>query len=148
MSTENLPASRAPQRQADLQDLLAILIAAGLTLVIHQNGTGTPRILLALAFTCYVPGRAIVSNWPGFGRWSAAATPVALSLAVLAIIATASLWAHRWHPLGIFQVEAMISIVLLLIGLIRRQVRHSQGRDYPAPGTAEPGREQRLSPSV
>ena len=131
MSTENLDASRAAQRQADLQDLLAILIAVGLIAVIHQNGTGPPRLLLALAFTCYVPGRAVVSNWPGFARWSAAATPVAISIAVLAIVATASLWAHHWHPLGIFQIEAVASVALLFIGLIRRQIRHRQGRDDP-----------------
>ncbi len=85
-----------------------------------------PRILLTLAFVLFVPGRAIVTNWPRIAQWSEAAMPMVLSLAVLCLIATVTLWAHEWRPVGLFQAEAAVSIVGLVIGTIRRRARASQ----------------------
>lgn len=119
---------RTPQRQtartlADVLDLLAIVIAIGLVALIYEHRTGLARTFLALAFTCYVPGRAVVSNWPKFGRWSAVAMPMAFSLGLLALLATVSLWVHAWHPLGLLDYEAALSVAGLLAGVLRRHFR-------------------------
>jgi hypothetical protein len=110
-------------RVADVLDLLAVVIAGGLMLIIEAGRPGTPRILLALAFVFFVPGRAIVSNWPRLALWSEAAMAMIFSLAVLSLAATITLWAHQWHPLGLFEVEAAVSIAGLIAGTARRHVR-------------------------
>lgn len=128
------PRRRKASALADVLDLLAIVIALGLAALIYEHRTGAARIFLALAFACYVPGRAIISNWPKFGRWSAVAMPMVFSLALLALFATGSLWLHAWHPLGLFEWEAVVSVVGLLIGVMRR---HSQRRRNPFDGMDE-----------
>lgn len=95
-------------------------------LIIDVGRPGAPRILLALAFVFFVPGRAIVSNSPQLAPWSEAAMAIVLSLAVLALAATITLWAHQWHPLGLFEVEAAVSIAGLIVGTARRHVRATQ----------------------
>lgn len=107
---------------SDMCDLLAALIALGLVAVVSDGRSGIPRVLLTLAFACYVPGRAIVSNWPLLGAWSAAAMPVVFSLAVLTLAATVMLWLRYWHPLGLFQAEAAVSLAALAFGLARRHL--------------------------
>jgi hypothetical protein len=104
-------------------DLLAVVIAGGLMLIIEAGRPGAPRILLALAFVFYVPGRAIVSNWPQLAVWSEAAMAMIFSLAVLSLAATVTLWAHQWHPLGLFEIEAAVSIAGLIAGTARRHIR-------------------------
>ena len=47
--------------------------------------------------------------------------PMVLSLAALALVATATLWAHMWHPVGLFEVEALLSLVGLAVGIVRRR---------------------------
>jgi hypothetical protein len=110
-------------RVADVLDLLAVVIAGGLMLIIEAGRPGTARILLALAFVFFVPGRAIVSNWPQLALWSEAAMAMIFSLAVLSLAATITLWAHQWHPLGLFEVEAAVSIAGLIAGTARRHAR-------------------------
>jgi hypothetical protein len=84
---------------------------------------GMPRILLSFAFLFFVPGRAIVSNWPVLAQWSEAAMSMVISLTVLALLATVTLWAHEWHPLGLLEAEGLASIVGLVLGTLRRHVR-------------------------
>ena len=110
-------------RLGDLADLFACLVAAGLLSVSYAGSSGAPRLLLALAFTFFVPGRAIVTNWPLMARWSEAAVCILLSLAVLVLLATVTLWAHVWYPVALFQVEAWLSLAGLGIGMARRHTR-------------------------
>jgi hypothetical protein len=116
---------------ADLCDLLAALVALGLMAVAIEGRSSVPRIGLTLAFACYVPGRAIVSNLPALGAWSAAAMPLVFSLAVLTLAATVTLWARYWHPLGLFQAEAAASLAGLAAGLTRRHL-HAGGAPGPS----------------
>jgi hypothetical protein len=46
--------------------------------------------------------------------------PVVFSLAALTLLAAVALWAHYWHPLGLFQAEAAASLAGLAVGLLRR----------------------------
>ena len=129
VATTHGPAvSGRPWQVGDALDLLAALIAAGLIVLVYQGGSGPPRVLLALAFTFFVPGRAIVTNWRQTADWSEVAMPMLFSLAVLTLVAMVALWAHFWHPLGLFQVEAGLSLVALSIGVVRRH-RHRSGMD-------------------
>ena len=87
---------------------------------------GMPRILLSLAFLFFVPGRAIVSNWPQLAQWSQAGMSMVISLTVLALLAVVTLWAHEWHPLGLLEAEAFASIGGLVLGTLRRHGRAAQ----------------------
>ena len=106
---------------AEVLDFLAAIIAALLIVVILLNRVGPGRIVLALAFTFFVPGRAIVANWPRMARWSEVAIPMVLSLAVTALFATVALWAHLWRPLQIFEIEAWLSLAALTVSTVRRR---------------------------
>lgn len=116
----------------DLLDLLAGLIALGLIVLAYEGWSGPPRVLLALAFTFFVPGRAIVSNWHQTARWSEVAISMVFSLALLALVATITLWTHIWHPLGLFQIEAWLSLAVLSIGIVRRARRRPDIDARPA----------------
>ena len=59
-----------------------------------------PAVLLAPAFTFFVPGRVIVTNWTRMASWSRVAMPTVLSLSRLTLVATIALWAHAWHPIS------------------------------------------------
>lgn len=56
-------------------------------------------------------------------QWSEAAVSMLLSLAVLVLLTTVLLWIHAWHPLGLFQIVAGLSLVGLIIGMARRRQR-------------------------
>ncbi len=104
----------------DALDVLAGLIAVGLLVLVDRHGSGPSRLLLTLGFTLFVPGRAIVSNWPGMARWSEAAMPMVFSLAVLTLLAMIMLCARMWHPVSLFQAEAWLSLAGLCAGAARR----------------------------
>ena len=127
-TTHGPAASSRTWQVGDALDLLAALIAVGLIVLVYQGWSGPPRVLLALAFTFFVPGRAIVTNWRQTADWSEVAMPMLFSLAVLTLVAMVALWAHFWHPLGIFQIEAGLSLAALSIGVVRRH-RHRSGMD-------------------
>jgi hypothetical protein len=112
---------REDARLADLLDVAAAVVATGLIALQFSGRDGVPRLLLTLAFTLFVPGRAIVSNWPGLARWSQVAMPMVIGVSVLAVLATATLWLHLWHPVALFDVEAVASIAGLIWGLERRR---------------------------
>jgi hypothetical protein len=131
-----LPATRTPGpavsgrpwQVGDALDLLAALIAAGLIVLAYQGWSGPLRVLLALGFAFFVPGRAIVTNWRQTADWSDVAMSIVFSLAVLALAAMVTLWAHFWHPLGLFQIEAWLSLAALGVGVVRRH-RRQPGMD-------------------
>jgi uncharacterized membrane protein len=109
--------------QADMLDVTAIVLSVSLVALVFVGWSGPLRVLLTVAFAFFVPGRAIVGNWPRMGQWSEAAMSMVLSLAVLVLLTTVMLWVHAWHPLGLFQVVAGLSLIGLIIGLARRRRR-------------------------
>jgi hypothetical protein len=108
-------------RRAEALDVLAAVVAGGLLVLVTANASGPLRILLVLAFTFFVPGRAIITNYPRMARWSDLGTSIVVSIGVLAFLATVALWARFWHPLGLFQIEAVLSLAGLTIGIVRRR---------------------------
>jgi peptidoglycan/LPS O-acetylase OafA/YrhL len=106
---------------AELLDLLAAFTCASLIAAISLDRVGPARIMLALVFTFFVPGRAIVANWPRMARWSEAGMPMVISLTVTGLVATVALWAHLWYPVRIFQIEAWLSLAGLVIAIVRRR---------------------------
>jgi hypothetical protein len=107
----------------EVLDLLAILIAGALLVLIYLGGSGILRILLALGFTFFVPGRAIVTNWPRMATWSEVVMPIIFSLTLLTLLATVTLWAGFWRPMDLFQAEAWLSLAGLYFGLVYRLKR-------------------------
>jgi uncharacterized membrane protein len=127
----------------DLLDAAGVGVSVGLIGLVIEGGTGLARILLALAFAFFVPGRAIVANWPRFAYWSEFGMSIVLSLAVLTLLATVTLWAHMWHPIGTFEIEALLSMVALVASTIRRhrgrETEQYQQHPDPAAAAAEMG---------
>jgi hypothetical protein len=109
-------------------DLFACLLTAGLLALVYAGGTGPVRMLMTLGFVFFVPGRAIITNWPLMSRWSGGAMSMVLSLAILTTLATVTLWAHGWRPMELFQAEAWLSMAGLAIGIARR-ARHGEAPD-------------------
>jgi hypothetical protein len=121
-SVRNKDASSAPETgtRADLMDLVAALIAIVLLVVDFVDRVDVARVLLALLFTLYVPGRAVMSNWPRMADWSDIGMSIALSLGILILLSTTTLWIGFWHPLGLFHLEAALSLVGLSVATARR----------------------------
>jgi hypothetical protein len=116
------PGALSPAAQrAELLDLAGALVAVVLLVLVLRGQPGPLRVLLTLGFTFFVPGRAIVTNWPRMARWSAAGMSMVLSLAVLTLLATTFLWAHLWQPVVLFQAEAVLSLAGLTVGVVRRR---------------------------
>jgi hypothetical protein len=124
--TRGPAASGRAWQVGDALDLLAAVIAVALIVLVARGWTGSPRVLLALGFAFFVPGRAIVTNWRQTADWSEVGMPMLFSLALLTLVAMVALWAHYWHPLGLFQIEAGLSLAALGIGMMRRH-RHRSG---------------------
>jgi uncharacterized membrane protein len=120
---QSSPVRPPAARQGNVLDLAAMLLSVCLVALVLVGWSGPPRILLALAFAFFVPGRAIVGNWPRMGQWSEAAMSMVLSIAVLVVLTTVMLWIHAWHPLGLFQVVAGLSLLGLIISMARRYLR-------------------------
>jgi len=108
-------------RRAEGLDVLAAAVAVALLAMVQENASGLPRVLLVLGFTFFVPGRAIITNFPRMARWSDLGASMLVSLGVLAFLATVTLWAHFWHPLGLFQAEAVLSLAGLAAGIVQRR---------------------------
>jgi hypothetical protein len=104
---------------------LAIVVVLSFLLVLNVQGLG--RVLLALAFLLYVPGRAVVTNWPSARAKSELALPVVLSISILAIISVVVLWLGEWHPLALFGIEAVASAAAIVVSL-GRFIRGSRSR--------------------
>jgi hypothetical protein len=111
----------APVR--DLLDAAGVAVSIGLLGLVLEGATGPARILLVLAFAFFAPGRAMVTNWPRFAYWSEFGMSIVLSVAVLALLATVALWAHMWHPVALFEIEAPLTTTALVIGMVMRHLR-------------------------
>jgi len=105
---------------SDALDGAAVIIAAGLVAFAATGIQGLPRVLLALGFIAFVPGRAVTTNWPRLVPWSEAAVSMLFSLAIVALLAAVTLWAHYWHPIGLMEAEAGASLVGLAAAGARR----------------------------
>lgn len=124
MSVEELEASQAlapAERRAEVFDALAVLVTLLLIVFVNAGVSTWVRLLLTLAFAFFVPGRAIVSNWPRVARWSPEAMSIVFSLGVVTFLATVTLWARFWHPVPLFDVEAALSLAGLIISIVRRR---------------------------
>jgi hypothetical protein len=118
----SLPVGKAgPSRRAELLDCLAGLVAIGLDVLVLVGGIQPLRLLFALAFTFFVPGRAIVTNWPRVERWSAVGMPIVFSLGSLTLVATVSLWLGLWHPMALFALVSAASLAGIGVGITRRR---------------------------
>lgn len=117
----------------DLLDAAGVAVSVGLIGLVIEGAVGPVRILLALVFAFFVPGRAMVSNWPRFAYWSEFGMSIVLSLAVLTLVATVTLWAHAWHPVGMFEIEAALSVIALVASVIRRHRGRAAGQDPQDP---------------
>ncbi len=104
----------------DLYDAAGVAVSLGLIGLVLDGAAGPERILLTVGFAFFVPGRAVVTNWPRVAYWSEFGMSIVLSLALLALVATVALWAHEWHPVGLFEIEASLSVAALVVGVIRR----------------------------
>lgn len=109
-----------PEVRAQVLDIAAVGIAAMLLVFVLGGVTGGVRLLLTVLFTFFVPGRAVVSNWPRMAGWADLAMCIAISLGLLITIALIALWLHAWHPESLFAAEALLSLTWLSVGLIRR----------------------------
>jgi uncharacterized membrane protein len=116
-------------RLSDILDGVAGVVAIGLVAAVLIGSQGTPRILLALGFLLFVPGRAITANWDQLALRSQATMSMLFSLVILALLATVTLWAHYWHPIGLMQAEAGLSLVGLAVAAVRRH--RYRRRDTP-----------------
>ena len=125
----------------DLFDAAGVAVSVGLIGLVVEGAAGPARIFLAVAFAFFVPGRAIVTNWPRFAYWSEFGMSIVLSLALLTLLATVGLWTHQWHPVGLFEIEAPLSVAALVVGVIRRHRGHETERypRQPDPAVAEMG---------
>jgi hypothetical protein len=120
--TVGYPGTLPPAAQrAEVLDIAAAVVAVALLAMVQESASGSPRILLVLAFTFFVPGRAIIANYPRMARWSDLGASIVVSLGVLAFLATVTLWAHFWHPVGLFQIEAVLSLAGLAVSIVRRR---------------------------
>jgi hypothetical protein len=79
------------------------------------------RTVVVVVFTAYIPGRAIISNWPSMAARSHLAMSVLFSLTILTLAATVTLWLNAWHPLGLLEVECGVTTTALFIALLRRR---------------------------
>lgn len=116
---------------SDALDGAAVIIACGLVAFNVTGIQGLPRLLLALGFLAFVPGRAVTTNWPRLAPWSEAAISMLFSLVILALLAAVTLWSHYWHPVGLMEAEAGVSLLGLAAAAARRhwhQLPSGRGR--------------------
>jgi uncharacterized membrane protein len=108
-------------QRAEILDVAAAGIAVMLLIFVVSGRAGEPRLLLTVLFTFFVPGRAVVSNWPRMAGWADLAMCIAISLGLLITISLTALWLRAWHPESLFAAEALLSLIGLGTGFIRRR---------------------------
>lgn len=89
-------------------DVAAIAVIIALSVLVTSGGTGAARVLLSLAFLLFVPGRAVVTNWTAVRARPNVALCVVLSISILCILSVVTLFAHLWHPMALFTLEAAL----------------------------------------
>lgn len=117
----------ASRRAREAIGVASLFVIVTLLTLLVLGGIGPLRAVMALVFAVFVPGWAVVSNLRGTGQGQVALA-VALSLAILGLVATALLWAHFWHPVGLGEVECVVAAGLVVVSLFRRdRSRRSEG---------------------
>ena len=120
--------SRTTVAGFDLIDVACVVVAVAVGVAVASHQHNAFRTVAAVAFSMFVPGRAIVSNWPSMAVRPQVALSILFSLAVLTLLATLTLWVGYWRPLGLLEVECVGFGVALLVGLVRRR-RGQEGPD-------------------
>ena len=105
----------------NLIDVGCLAVAVAVAVAVATDEQTAFRAVVGVLFAFYVPGRSIVSNWPAMAARSNVAASVLFSLTVLTLLATATLWAGYWHPLGLLQFECVAAGIALLTALVRRR---------------------------
>jgi uncharacterized membrane protein len=124
VSPRSAATPRSSHRLAYAIDGLCILVTAALLGTMTAGVHGLARLLLALIFSTYVPGWAVVANIAALRRTSIAALPVLVSLAATTFAATFTLWIGHWAPIRLFWIEAALSVVAIVVATARQ----SRGR--------------------
>ena len=132
--TWNLRGS-GPTVRDDLIDMGCVAVTVAVAFAVATSERSAFRAVVGVIFALYVPGRALVSNWPSMAARSNVAASVLFSLSILTLLATVTLWAGYWHPLGLLEVECLAVGVTLFTGLLRRR-RADQAR-VAIPAVAE-----------
>ena len=116
--------SRTTVAGFDLVDVACVVIAVAVGVAVATDQHNVFRSVTAVAFSLFVPGRAIISNWPSMAVRPQVAVSILFSLAVLTLLATLTLWVGYWRPLGLLEVECVAFGLALLVGLVRRRRGH------------------------
>lgn len=112
----------------NILDAACLVVTAALMTVVAAGGHTAIRPASAVAFTLFAPGWATVTNWPAMAQRSRVAASVLLSITILTLVATVTLWLHFWHPYGVLEVEGAFVIAAVVIGLLRRNRSASRDR--------------------
>jgi hypothetical protein len=118
-ATEVFPGSSA-QWRADIIDTLCIIATVVVLMFMFADQTGSLRTFAAFCFAFFVPGRAVVANWAPVAKWSDTGMSIVLSIAIVTCVSMVTLWLRYWHPIGLFQVEAALSLAGLVAAIARR----------------------------
>ncbi len=106
---------------SDLIDAACLGVTALLAVTVLANERNAVRIVAAIIFTLFVPGRAVISNWPILATRSPIAASILFSLGILTFVATITLWSNLWRPIGLLEVECAVSTVALTTAILRRR---------------------------
>ncbi|MGA2306255.1 MAG: hypothetical protein ABSH29_19040 [Acidimicrobiales bacterium] len=117
-----------------LIDMGCVAVTVAIAVAVAAGEGGAFRAVVGVVFALYVPGRSIVSNWPTMAARSNVAASVLMSLSILTLLATLTLWAGYWHPLGLLEIECVAVVVALFTALLRRR-RADQARAAIPTGT-------------
>jgi hypothetical protein len=113
-------------------DMGCVAIAVAVAVAVATGERSAFRVVVGVVFALYVPGRSVVSNWPRMASRSNVAASVLISLSILTLLATVTLWAGYWHPLGLLEFECGASGVALFTALLRRRRADQAGAAVPA----------------
>jgi hypothetical protein len=115
------PKERTNLSAFDLLDIACIALTALAGVALATNTHNAARSVAAFVFVIYIPGRAIVSNWPEIAVKSVTAVSILFSLSLNTLIATIALWIHFWHPAAMLEVECVLVILALVVAILRRR---------------------------
>ncbi len=124
----------SPIVRDDLIDMGCVAVTVAVAVAVATSERGAFRAVVGVVFALYVPGRSIVSNWPTMAARSNVAASVLISLSILTLLATLTLWAGYWHPLGLLEIECVAAGLALFTALLRRR-RADQARAAIPTGT-------------
>jgi hypothetical protein len=113
--------SRTTVAGFDLIDVACVVVTVAVAVAVASGQHNAFRAVAGVAFTLFVPGRAIISNWPSMAVRPQVALSILFSLTVLTLLATLTLWAGYWRPLGLLEVECVVFGAALVVGLVRRK---------------------------